>query len=60
MTTIKFYQQTKLYVIIIYKIYHDVTIFSHSIVYGYRRLYGVNVVIFDMPIYNTTIDSKID
>ena len=58
--TIKLYQQPKLYEITNYKIYHDVTIFSQLIVHSYRRLYCVNVMIFDLPIHNTLFDSNID
>ena len=60
MNTTKLHQQPKLYEIIIYKIYHDVTIFSQPIVHSYCRLYGVNVIIFDMPIYNTSFDLNFD
>ena len=60
MITIKLYQHPKLYEIIILKIYHDVTIFSQPIVRSYLRLYGVNVIIFDMPIRNASFDSNID
>ena len=54
--TIKLYEQPKLYEIIIYIIYHDVTIFSQPIVHSYR----VNVIIFDLPIHNTSFDANID
>ena len=56
----KLYQQPKLYKTIIYKIYLDVTIFLQPTVHSYRRLYGVNVIIFDLPIHNTSFDSSID
>ena len=58
--TIKLYQQPKPYDIGIYKIYHDVTIFSQPIVHRYRRLYWVNVIIFELPIYNTSFDLNTD
>ena len=58
--TLKLFQQPKLYKIIIYKIYHDVTIFWQPIVYSYRSLYGVNVIIFDQYIHCTSFDSNKD
>ena len=53
MITTNLCQQSKLYEIIIHKIYNDVTIFSQLIVHSYLRLYGVNVIIFDLQIHNT-------
>ena len=37
-----------------------IKIFPQPIVHSYRRLYGVNVIIFDLPIHNTSFDSNID
>ena len=51
---------TELHRILIYKIYHDVTIFSQPIVHCYGSLYGVNVILFNLPIHNTSFDSNID